>query len=302
MNMLATRFAYGRTNSTLGGALCARDGFAPLTEDQLNAFVPSIFAAGAHESRSKRYGYIPTIEVVRGLEKEGFKPVFACEAKARDAGKIGFTKHMVRFRQDVSAVAPANGLGGVPELVMVNSHDGSTSYQLLAGFFRFVCANGMVCGDRFGEVRVMHKGDVVRDVVEGAFTVVDNFTAAIGAAEQMRAIELKPEVRQAYAGAALALKYFDEETGKVESPVSEAAILSPRRSEDVGNNLWTTFNTVQENMIRGGLRGRTVDANGRRKRSTTRAVNGIDGNVKLNRALWTLTEKMAELSGQAIAV
>jgi hypothetical protein len=46
------------------------------------------------------------------------------------------------------------------------------------------------------------------------------------------------------------------------------------------------------------LRGRTVDANGRRKRTTTRAVNGIDGNVKLNRALWTLTEKMAELSGQ----
>ncbi|ECJ5900898.1 DUF945 domain-containing protein [Salmonella enterica subsp. diarizonae] len=41
---------------------------------------------------------------------------------------------------------------------------------------------------------------------------------------------------------------------------------------------WTTFQWVQENLIRG--RVRPLD-----KRSPTRAIQGIDGDLKLNRAL-----------------
>jgi hypothetical protein len=52
---------------------------------------------------------------------------------------------------------------------------------------------------------------------------------------------------------------------------------------------------VQENLMKGGLAGRT--AQGRSNR--TRAVNGIDGDVKLNRALWVMAENMLELLGQA---
>jgi len=39
------------------------------------------------------------------------------------------------------------------------------------------------------------------------------------------------------------------------------------------------------------------DANNRPRRVTTRAVNGIDQDVKLNKALWVLAERMAELKG-----
>lgn len=306
MNMLTTRFNYRNTRTT--GRDTARHadltghGARPLSEDELRQFVPSIFAETAHESRSARYGYIPTIEVVRGLAKEGFDPVFACEAKARDESKDGFTKHMVRFRQDAGRVVnpdhinEAMTFGATPELIMVNSHDGSTAYQLLAGFFRFVCANGSICGDGFNEVRVRHSGDAVRQVVEGAFTVVDTFTRAIDGASNMAAIGLNRDMQLAYAGAALDLKYHDEETGKTEAPVSAQALLAPRRHEDKGADLWTTFNVVQENMIRGGLRGHNIDERGRGRRVTTRAVKGIDGNVKLNRALWTLTEQMGKLA------
>jgi hypothetical protein len=37
------------------------------------------------------------------------------------------------------------------------------------------------------------------------------------------------------------------------------------------------------------------DANNRPRRSTTREVRGIDQDVKLNKALFTLATKMAEL-------
>lgn len=268
---------------------------ASLTEDQLRVSVPSIFADAPHESRSARYTQIPTVDVVRGLGREGFNPVFACEARARDESKHGYVKHMVRFRRQ----EPEGAHGAVPEVVMVNSHDGSTSYQLFAGMFRFICTNGMVCGDTFGEVRVHHKGDIVRDVIEGAFRVVDTFDRVRSSVDQFRAITMKPDEREALAHGALHLKYWDEEAQELQSPIQSQQLLIPRRFEDKATDMWTTFNTVQENLIRGGVRGLTTDANGRRKRTTTRAVNGIDGNVKLNRALWTITERMAGLLSKA---
>ena len=47
---------------------------SPLGEEQMRLAAPSIFAPGKHASRSERYTYIPTIEVLRGLRKEGFEP------------------------------------------------------------------------------------------------------------------------------------------------------------------------------------------------------------------------------------
>jgi len=74
-------------------------------------------------------------------------------------------------------------------------------------------------------------------------------------------------------------------------------LLAPRRSEDNGNDLWRTFNRIQENALRGGMKARNAtDEMGRRgRRVSTREVKGIDQDVKLNRALWQLAERMAEL-------
>ncbi|EKL3980400.1 DUF945 domain-containing protein, partial [Morganella morganii] len=49
----------------------------------------------------------------------------------------------------------------------------------------------------------------------------------------------------------------------------------------------------QENLIKGGLSGRTTKG----KRSRTRAVTAIDGDIRLNKALWVMTEKMYEHFG-----
>jgi hypothetical protein len=46
---------------------------------------------------------------------------------------------------------------------------------MLPGLFRFVCQNGLVCGETFGEVRVPHKGNVVEKVIEGAYEVLGIF-------------------------------------------------------------------------------------------------------------------------------
>ncbi|MEE1707246.1 DUF932 domain-containing protein, partial [Pseudomonas aeruginosa] len=56
-------------------------------------------------------------------------------------------------------------------------------------------------------------------------------------------------------------------------------------------DLWSVFNRTQENLIRGGLLGR--GGNGRRQR--TRPVQGIDQDLRLNRALWLLADGLRQL-------
>jgi hypothetical protein len=96
------------------------------------------------------------------------------------------------------------------------------------------------------------------------------------------------------ADAARVLRFGDSE-GNVETPIEARQLLAPRRREDRDETLWTTHNVIQENVIRGGLHAWTRDANNRPRRVTTREVRNIDGDVKLNRALWMLSERMAEL-------
>jgi len=109
----------------------------PLADEQMRRAAPSIFAEGKHGSRSERYTYIPTIEVLRGLRKEGFEPFMVAQSKSRIEGKTEFTKHMIRMRHagQVTNKPEAN------EIILINSHDGASSYQMLAGAFR-LCPAG----------------------------------------------------------------------------------------------------------------------------------------------------------------
>jgi hypothetical protein len=244
---------------------------------------PSIFAAEKHDSRSERYTYIPTINVLDKLREEGFQPFMVAQAKCRDEGKREFTKHLVRLRH-VNQITK----GEANEIILLNSHDGTSCYQMLSGFFRDVCTNGMVWGESVNDIRVPHKGRIIDNVIEGCFRVVEDFELINGQVDGMKSLALEDGEQQVFAHAALELKY-DTKNGN--APITEDQLLQPQRREDVGNDLWATFNRVQERMIKGGLHGRT--ANGRRM--TTRAVSGIDSDIKLNRALWVLAEKMRQL-------
>jgi hypothetical protein len=104
----------------------------------------------------------------------------------------------------------------------------------------------------------------------------------------MRTITLDEGEAAVFARSALALKYDDADKP---APVTESQILMPRRFDDRRPDLWSVFNRTQENLTKGGLHGRA--ANGRRQQ--TRAVQGIDANVRLNRALWLLADGLRQL-------
>ena len=255
----------------------------PLSDDQIRSVAPSIFADAPHESRSERYSYIPTAAVLTELRKEGFQPFMVTQTRVRDEGKREHTKHMLRLRH----ASQING-AEANEIVLLNSHDGTSSYQMLAGMFRFVCSNGLVCGDTVADVRVPHKGDVAGSVIEGAFEVLSGFERVKESRDLMRGITLDDGESEVFARAALALKYDDPDKP---APITESQILMPRRFDDRRPDLWSVFNRTQENLTKGGLHGR--NANGRRQQ--TRPVQGIDSDVRLNRALWMLADGLRQL-------
>jgi hypothetical protein len=263
----------------------------PLAEDQMRLAAPSIFAMGKHVSRSDRYTYIPTIEVLRGLRKEGFEPFMVAQSKSRIEGKTDFTKHMIRMRHAAQVKARPE----MNEIILINSHDGASSYQMLAGLFRFVCCNGLVVGEVVEDIRIPHKGNIQGEVIEGAFRVLDEFEAVEEHTEAMKALQLQPPEQMAFATSALALRFGEhavEETGGHRpAPVTARQLIEARRPEDIGNSLWSTFQRVQENVIRGGQSGRSVQG----RRLQTRPVGSIDRGVSLNRALWMLAEEMRRL-------
>ncbi|WP_232440454.1 DUF932 domain-containing protein [Burkholderia ubonensis] len=241
----------------------------PLSNDQIASVAPSILATEKHESRSERYTYIPTIAVLDGLRKEGFEPFFVCQTRVRDEGKREHTKHMIRLRH----ASQING-AEANEIILLNSHDGTSSYQMIAGMFRFVCKNGMVCGETLADIRVPHKGNIVDNVIQGANDVLDGFDLIREQKEGMQAVTLKPEEQALFAEAALSLKY--EPSADVPAPITPDQLLRARRIEDRNDDLWTTFNRVQ---LWGAPHNCTYVDNAltwsrRRRRATMSGMNG----------------------------
>ena len=273
--MLASRFA--------SRSLVLRSD-SPLSDDQIHRVAPSIFAEAPHESRSQRYAYSPTATVLTELRKEGFQPFMVTQTRTRHEDRRDYTKHMIRLRH----ASQINARGEANEIILLNSHDGTSSYQMLAGMFRFVCSNGLVCGDTVADVRVPHKGDVAGQVIEGAYQVLHGFDRALESRESMQAITLDEGEAEVFARAALSLKYDDPDKP---APITESQILMPRRFDDRRPDLWSVFNRTQENLTKGGLHGRS--ANGRRQQ--TRPVQGIDSDIRLNRALWLLADGLRQL-------
>jgi hypothetical protein len=152
----------------------------------------------------------------------------------------------------------------------------------------------IVMEDGGSDFRVPHKGDVIGKVIEGTYTVLGESSNRIDQIEGWQQLRLTHDEQMAMAEAAHVVRFGDAE-GNVDTPFEPRQLLRPRRQSDIGDTLWLTHNRLQENVIKGGLHAWTRDANGRPRRAAMRETRAIDGDVKLNRALWLLSHRMAEL-------
>jgi hypothetical protein len=259
---------------------------------------------------SGKYAFIPTTRVVDTLGQQGWFPVKASEKRSRKAD--GFQEHLIRFRQENAGQMVAVG-DILAEIVLKNSHDGLSSFQIMAGLFRLACLNGMVVADStFATHRIKHIGYKDDQVIDAVFNVVKTTPLIMGKVEEFKQVTLSPADQMIFAETSLIAKYGvpheDEPTIATRFNLANLALpvrIQDRLSGDRGtlaeNTLWNTFNIMQEKLVeRGGRFARNIPTEERPYNHGSRKARGITSvseNVRVNQALWALTEKMAELKG-----
>lgn len=245
----------------------------------LQVRAPAALASERHPTRTgSRYTFIETARIISTLEAGGFNLSQARQMRTRAADRAGSAMHMLSFTvpADLSRVREVGDVD--PRLVLVNSHDGSSAYWLIASLYRFACTNGLMVpmGD-FGMVHVPHRGDVLTEVLDGAQRIARDFSRIVPIVEQMKSLPLTPA--QALQFAELAMR---ERFGSEGWPFEPNKLLVPRRPADQEQTLWITMNVIQEHVMRGGDSGHSAS----KRRMTTRAVNEIRRTVSLNTRIW----------------
>jgi len=229
---------------------------------------------------SDRYAYIPTNDVVQTMLDNNYyvSSVVATRPRTKDPRVV---KHFVRMRNNDHPMS-INGVH--PEIIIVNAHDGTSSLQFMAGLFRMVCSNGLVVGTHsFEPARIAHRSNWQEEALEKAHQVIFN------ASESARRTEL---LRQKRLNTVTALQFAQQASQHFyEGKISPHDLLTARRSEDVSDDLWTIFNRVQENIIRGGL---SKEVEGKKRKFFTRSVRGANADLTANNWLWNLTEEFLD--------
>jgi hypothetical protein len=265
--------------------------FTCLTAEDLRRSAPSIYATGARPGVSSRYTFVSTADVVDLLRDDGWEPVKAREQHVRLSERKGFQMHEVRFARRTDLSLTSFDLGHTrPEIVLQNAHDGTKAYRIDAGLYRLVCRNGLTVADEtFAHRSIRHLDLAPEKFREAAREIATKVPEILDVITRWRSRILTPAQQVEFARLAMKLRWG------AESPmilsVEPGKLLTPLRSADAGQDVWTTFNVVQEHLIRGGDSYRPTQVNSFIRRKRTRPLAAIEGSQRFNKALWSLAEE-----------
>jgi len=162
---------------------------------------------------------------------------------------------------------------------VINANDGSSSLRMEAGMFRMVCSNGLIVkSSEIDSSRIRHVDVTAERVLAEANRVIK------GAQEAARRVDLFKE--------RILTRSEQTEFSVLASAfwggrVMPHSLLESRRPEDAGDDLWRVFNRIQENMVKGGVVGRSPSG----RNTRTHGIRAMDNTVKVNMKLWELAEE-----------
>lgn len=241
-------------------------------------YLPAIAQTSPAPSMSSRYVHVNTSDIIDVMVNEGFSVVDQKVDNVRKSDP-SFARHAVILRSEALGVSDGTY---VPQAILMNSHNGKSKVSLRLGMYRFVCANGLVVGDDMFQTSIKHTGDLARQVIDKIKEMSKQSQKVFQKIDTWSKIDLSKEQRLDFAIEALELR-FGKEKSKQYDPY---LFLDARREEDDKGNLWSTFNIIQENTVKGGIVGK--NANNRNVRS--KALKSISLDIDYNEKLWKLAE------------
>ena len=244
---------------------------------------PAVFATEPANRVSDRYSFLPTTKVLEILSEEGWSPWKASQVQPKDKSREGSAKHLIRLKHESLELDSDLNKGDIfPEMLLINSHDGLSSYQLRAGVFRMVCANGLVVSEEdFGTIRIRHQGFNEEEVYQASQAFCENTARLNESINSWRGQSLSKDEIYDFAHDAARIR-FDQPGEDIVFSLSMA-----HREADQDPTLWNVFNRVQENMLRGGYLNQ-------RTRRRVRPIKSIQKDVKFNSELWELASNYSK--------
>jgi hypothetical protein len=261
-----------------------------MTIDQLKKEVPFAFLNAPTRQVSSKYVHVPTSRVIDDLMSMGWQPVQAAQRRGR-AGKTSmFSKHMIKFQNPNLIIKGNEGDDVFPQIILTNSHDGTQSFKFMMGLYRLVCSNGLVIADEeFASFKIRHMGYSFEDLQQLITNAVEELPKKVEVINTMKSVELTEKQQKDLAFKAFLLRQgiaLESEQAK-EVEISDEVlenILETQRAEDAGNDLWVTFNRVQEAITQGGFQGALQGAKIRK----VRKIKSFEKDLKLNQQLFDL--------------
>ena len=246
-----------------------------LTIDEIAKQTPAAVAQKAKPGLSSSYAFMSTSEAIRIHADMGWFPVAARQINSRQKENIPYTRHQIIFRRPGDIAISELGYV-LPEIRLVNNHTGRSSFRVFAGLM--------------GEVRLRHTARKAMDLRRQLESLSARIPRLMEVAQKWRKIILSQEQAVALAGGALRARFGGNE---VKWPATrEALVYAVRRTADESNDLWSIFNRIQENILKGGkeIVGK-LNSKGQRRRIVS--IHGIDQEIRVNQELWLLAEQMA---------
>lgn len=200
---------------------------SPLDRLQIRRVAPSVSADREDDSRSEKYRFVSSDSLLDQMEEAGFLVVGAQEQRTRKPDGTPTRKHLIRFaHRDVLERTQDERI----EVVMINSHNGSCSYQLMAGIFRLVCTNGLIVGARIAAINIRHMGHTGEEVIAASLRLASETPRIMDNIHRMQGVELPYKRQVDFVHDAARLRLGDD----YEDRIRPEALLSPRRWNDIG--------------------------------------------------------------------
>ena len=258
-----------------------------MTKEQMREAAPAVFTMQPSKEVSKHYTHIPTSKVIDDMELLGWKVADVKEVKARKASTRGVQKHMVVFRNPDVVINGDDGDKVFPQILLTNSHDGKNAFTFTAGLFRMICENGLVISTtQFEDVKMRHMGYTFEDLQVNIREMVERLPLTVESMNKMKEVEMGEKAALDFAKKALECRFDKKQVARINVDLKE--LLNPTRKEDMGNDVWSVFNVVQEKIISGDFE---YAAAGKIRKA--REIKNFKQDQKINKDLFDLALEYA---------
>jgi hypothetical protein len=211
--------------------------------DKARAFANSLnndFITNVQKIKQKEF-YIPTLDVVQKLQNEGWTIQGVDEARAKNRKIV--SNYVQMQHPDFSVKNNKGKDEAIASLTLSNSCSGNKPLQLDLGMYRQVCSNGAIRFEDTELSKIQHTKVNIRDLDLFIFGLSTKSNKLIEEINAMKDKNMSYDEIKSFAYNAAKLR-FNEDDNRFDID----ALLKVNRVEDEGNDVWTVFNRIQENL------------------------------------------------------